>query len=113
MLRRDVVGVEYRHKLRVAVGQAVVQVAGFGVGIVATREIAAAKFLRKRLHLWPVAVVQQKCLMRIVHPDGGGDRLADNRQRFVVHGDEDVNRQACFRRRRFPQHRPRGGEYHQ
>ena len=115
--RRGVVGVEHRDDIAVAVGEAVVEIAGLGVSILLAGEIADPQFGAESLHvtasiggpggrggvvrpdllLGPSVVEQEHAQLarRVDHALGGGQGRRDDLDAFVVGRDENVDGRGC------------------
>ena len=69
-----------------------VDVSGFGVGVVVPGEIPDALGFAKGLEPWPSTIVQDPyARVRVVKTKGSGNRLFQNFERFVVGGNINVN----------------------
>ena len=116
ILGRDMVGIEHGDDLAVAMGQAVVEVAGLGMVVLGPGEIADAEFGAEGLHVGAAvesfgvligivrrdlgvgaAVIEQEDIElagRVGHPLGSGQRRRHDLDALVVGRDEDVDRRS-------------------
>jgi len=102
---RDLVRVLDEDELAVGLEERVVEVAGLGVALVAVPvvgadDVAGALLGGHPAHLLGLAVVQHVGAVRVADGEGGADGLADDVDRLVVGGDEDVDPLVAARGRR-------------
>ncbi|MNZ66076.1 hypothetical protein D3C78_842870 [compost metagenome] len=93
--RGDVVTVKHRDQLTLRQLHRMVQVAGFGMGVVVTGDITHANVCREDRKLTALPVIKQVDLhfvARVVDTLRGQHRITHHVQRFVIGWDVDVNR---------------------
>lgn len=89
---RDEVGVEYRDEVRICLRQCMIDVTRFGVGVVATCQIADALALAELLEPRTASIVEYPDLMiRIVDAQRSSYGLFQHVERFIVGGNIDVH----------------------
>ena len=96
---RDVIAIDDGNKIAAGMGKRIVQIAGFGTGVVLTSEIATAERTGKSAHLGSVSIVEQPGLVLVVDFPGGEKGAAHHRQAFVVRRHEHVDLESARRRR--------------
>lgn len=81
---RHVVGVEHEDQFAAGAGEGGVDVAGLGVGVVGSNQVAGACHLGQLLHLRPAAVVEQIGRVRVGESPAAGQRRRYDLDRLVV-----------------------------
>src|SRR3982074_3003693 len=96
----DEIGIENRDEIGVGSSQGVIDIAGLGVGIVASRWVANPLCVAELFEPRPPPIIQQPDLeIRIVKGDCAGDSLFQNLQRFIICRNMYVYPRQVFRRR--------------
>jgi len=91
-----VIGIEDRDEVRLDLIEGVVHVAGLGMLVGGTGQVARPERGREAGDVRPVAVVEDPRLMLDAHRDRRGDRRDEDLGRFVVGRDQDGDPAGCF-----------------